>query len=99
VSHHEIFEFQDVIKIKNKITILSQFLNFLNIYFFLHSEFSVKENKYWFFFKLNDVVLLVMHSCRMHSVVECENLSKRVLSSKVLPGNFPDFSGFFSHFP
>ena len=33
VSHPEIFEFQDVIKIKIKTTIFSQFLNFLNIYF------------------------------------------------------------------
>jgi len=85
-----------------KLKIKQQFSHNFKIFstfIFLHREFSVKENKYWLFFKLNDVVLLVMHSCHMHSVVECENLSKRVLSSKILPGNFPEFSGFFSHFP
>ena len=30
---------------------------------FLHREFSVKENKYWLFSKLNEVVLFVLHSC------------------------------------
>ena len=90
--------FRILLKLKIKQQFSHNFKIF-STFIFLHREFSVKENKYWLFFKLNDVVLLVMHSCHMHSVVECENLSKRVLSSKVLPGNFPDFSGFFSHFP
>ena len=84
-----------------KLKIKQQFSHNFKIFstfIFLHREFSVKENKYWLFFKLNEVVLQVMHSCHMQSVVECENFSKRVLSSKVLPGNFLDFSGFFSHF-
>ena len=42
VSHPEIFEFQDVIKIKNKTTIFSQFLKFSNIYF-LYREFSTRK--------------------------------------------------------
>ena len=77
-----------------KLKIKQQFSHNFKIFstfIFLHREFSVKENKYWLFFKLNEVVLRVMHSCHMQSVVECENFSKRVLSSKVLPGNFPDF--------
>ena len=97
LPHPEFFGFQAVIKIKK----INNFLSFkiFSTFTFLHREFSVKENKYWFFFKLNDVVLLVMHSCHMHSIVECENLSKRVLSSKVLPGNFWNFLDSFPIFP
>ena len=41
LSHPEIFGFQDVIKIKNKSTIFSEFFP---TFIFLHREISIKEN-------------------------------------------------------
>ena len=77
-----------------KLKIKQQFSHNFKIFstfIFLHKEFSVKENKYWLFFKLNEVFLRVMHSCHMHSVVKCDQ--------KFFPGIFRIFLDSFPIFP
>ena len=51
-----------------KLKIKQQFSNNFKIlptFIFLHREFSVKENKYWLFSKLNKDVRFVLHSCHI----------------------------------
>ena len=46
LSHTEIFEFQDVIKIKKTKQQFSHNFKIFLTFVFLHREFSVRENKY-----------------------------------------------------